>query len=353
MTRWTGQAVSRLSSLSRENWEQVWLCLVSVAAARLADRQQYWIDEKITRELVHRWTAWELLTVLPQYQPHLPTWYLLPEYAGVGVTLLVSLAALPVTVYAAIRAAQTVYGDANAGFLAGSLTAVSPFLATQAGWLRMYAPVTAFLSLGLWLTLDDRYRAAAIPVVTACFLHPFAVFGAVWFAGVALRDRDTVAGLATLTVGGLPTVLLVAINTSSTGLTQQSTGVGHGIAPSLLKIVLTPVSSLVGTPHYQFQIAAALAATLVLLWPLPDRRIAAWILLPVVGIPAASYLLHPVFRLKYFGFVAPAVAVLCANPQRSQQNKIILAGSIGLLLLLSWLFRPAPAIVSRRFMFWF
>lgn len=345
--------VLRRVATARDQFVYGFLCWFSFLAVAVADRNPLWVDEQITRELIQRWTVWELLTVLPAWQPHFPTWYLLPELAGWGAASLVSLVALPVTVYATIRAALAVYDRPDAAYIAGVLVATSPFLSVQAGWVRMYAPLTAVLTVGFWLGLDARYRQAAVAMLAASLMHVFGAFGAVWLALHAFRRGRRRLAVGVGIAGCLPAFLLLALNTTSEGVTAQSTGMGHGITPGLLEVVLTPVSSLLGSPHTSIQVVGVLVVTLLLLVPYSDRRVVSWILLPVVGIPLASMLVHPVFRLKYYGFVAPGVALLVAHPRRSRWHQAAVSAVIVGLLLLMWLQRQIPVLVTRRFIFWF
>lgn len=354
---WT---VSRLLTMARE---QVYfgeeravyllLSLLSTLYVIQAGRDREWVDEQITRELIGRWDWWELLTVLPLYQPHYPTYYLLPELAGWEATIVVSMVSLPVTVYATCRAAQSVHDSFHAGALAGVFVATSPYLGTQATWIRMYAPMTALLSVGLWLGLEERYRSAAIAMLAAAVLHVFGAFGAFWLAIIAFREHAYRTSVTLLSLGSLPAAGLLWLNTRDVGITQQSTGVGHGIAPGPLEIILTPVSSLVGSPHYLFEVVGVAIVSAILVTTLVDVRVWAWVIAPVCAISAASYLVHPVFRLKYFGFLAPAIAILLVSPDRDTRVQVVLVIVVTGLLVISWLQRLMPAIVTRRFMFWF
>lgn len=326
---------------------------ISLILVQFADRGQHWVDEQITRELIHRWNVWELLTVLPLHQPHYPTFYLLPELAGWQATRFVSLLALPVTVAATARAARALDYPPRAAFLAAALVATSPYLAVQASWIRMYAPLTALLTVGFWLALASSYRRATVVMMAAAVLHPFGAFGPVWLAlNLARRHRwRSAAGIGVL--GCLPAGLFVALRTGGRAINTRTTGMGHGIEPSVVELALTPVSSVVGSPHLLVQVTAVAGLTLLLLFPRGDVRVWAWVLLPVVGISLASYLVHPVFRLKYFGFIAPAVAVLAADPQRGRYHRGLIGLYFAGLLVVSWVLRSAPTIVSRRFIFWF
>lgn len=346
-------AVCQRLTASRDRLVYGFFCWFSFAAAAVADRDRLWVDEEIAHELIQRWDVWELLTVLPVWQPHFPTYYLLPELLGWDATAFVSIVSFPITVYATIRAALTLYDTPDAAYVAGALVAMSPFLATQAGWVRMYAPLTAILTLGFCLGLESNYRQAAVCMLFASILHIFGVFGAVWLAIHAFHNRQHGFGVAVGGFGALPASLLLAINTGQQGVTTQSTGMGHGIEPELLRIAVTPVASLLGGPHTFLQVLGVLVVTLLLLVPRVERQVATWILLPVIGVSVASHLVHPVFRLKYFGFVAPVIALLMANPERNRWHRRLIVVLAGILLSLSWIQRLIPVLVTRRIVFWF
>lgn len=330
---------------------------IAVLTALLADVEAFWADERITAGLVRENTAWDFLVQQPQWPPHLPTWFLVPELAGFEVTIWVSILAFAATVYPTYRLGNHYAGEAT-GFYAANLVAVSPYLAAQGSWMRMYAPVTALLTWGLWLAVDERPRPAAACMVTAALVHPFAVFGPLWLLIRRVRDQGWPAGPRLSTLGLLPTAIVVtAVLVRGPAFNPQSTGIHHGIAPEFTHVFLTPTASLLGAPHMLLQ--AGLMAILVGLVAAEldtDNDLLLWIVLPVVGIAAASYLLTPVFRLKYFGFIAPAVAVLVAMTGRNHHWSVGWTRTtvVLLLLALSWAQRLIlPAIVSRRFMLWF
>lgn len=334
--------------------DMVWLfAAVSLLHAFSLDRGPRWIDEQITRELIQRWTAWELLTVLPLHQPHLPTYYFLPEFAGWHATVAVSLVSLPVTVLAGAAAARAHYQSDTAAVITAGLIAVSPYLAVQSTWIRMYAPLTALLTVGLWLGLDGQRWRATVVMLAAALLHPFAVFGGLWLSLLALKDQRWRLGAVTAVLACLPSLALVAVTTGGREISTRTTGMGHGIEPGLLKLVLTPVASLTGSPHASYQVAGVLAVTALLVWPRPDWRLLAWIVLPGAGLAVAS-MVHPVFRLKYYGFVAPAVAIVAANPRRTGwHRRSVLWVLVGLMAVAVFFRFAGGGVVTRRFLFGF
>lgn len=346
-------AVACVPAATRQNMKLSLCLMLGFLTPFQAQLNGFWIDEQITIRLIQRWDAWEILTVMPTIQPHLPLWYLLPEVAGPPMAILVSILSLPATVYATFRLATSL-GGPPAGMRAGLLVAVSPFLAAQASWLRMYAPLTAILTWGLWTAYQRRYRLASACMLLAALIHVWGAFGVAWLAYRFATDGEvTRARLAILVAGLLPAAALLATHVGGDGFTQRSTGVGHAIQPDALRVVLTPISALVGSPHMLLQVLLVLAASGLVLRRWPDPDLAVWVGLPVVGIVAASYLLHPVFRLKYFGFLAPAIAVAATASQRPTWERLAIGALFGALFALSWLQRTVPVITTRRFVFWF
>lgn len=334
------------------NWktepERIGLPLIALIAVHTA-QADIWVDEEITLMLVDRWTAWELLTVLPVWQPHLPTYYLGVELLGHVAMLALSALSLPATVVFTMLASRAVHGDRQTSLMAGVLVSMSPFLAAQGGWLRMYAPITALLTAGLWLGLrsDDK---CVWPLVGASLLHPFAALGAIWNAIVNRGKASAAGAVASL----LPVVVLALVNVGPGGFTKRSTGVGHAIEPKLIHLVLTPVSSLVGAPHTANQVAAVLLVTLLIFIPINrkrqmvDWRLVMWITLPLLLIGLASHGLHPIYRVKYFGFLAPALSIAIADPRRSAYHNLLIGLGVGVLMAFSWTGRPEGLLVARR-----
>lgn len=325
---------------------------VSLLAPLHAGQAAPWVDEAVVMRLLDRWTLWEILTVLPTRQPHLPTWYAIAEVAGLHTVLAMSILSLPVTAYATYRLGCVVDGPVT-GFGAAALIAASPFLAVQASWLRMYAPLTALLSVGLWLGMADRPLGSWLAMLAGATIHPFGAFGVMWLGlRWARQHQVTPRRLAMLALGLVPTIALLAVHTGGTEFTTRSTGVGHGIAPSALQVAVAPLASLVGAQHTQVQVAVTLfvLGSAVLLWP--DLDLGLWILVPIAGIAVASYTLHPIWRVKYVGIVAPALAVGLVSNRPSWLRLQILAPLLGLVAL-GWYHEIVGVLTARRLTFWF
>lgn len=329
---------------------RIGLPAVALGVALLTDRG-LWGDERHVLENIASWTPVELVTELPQRKAHFPTWYFVPELLGFDVTLWLSLLAAPVAVYATLRAGEVLF-DRRSALLAGGLMTLSPFLAEQSGWLRMYAPLTAVMAVGLWLSLERRWRAAAMACVAASTLHVFGWFAPAWLAAVSIRERPRYAA-GVLAAGSAPNVVLFAYKGLLNGAAStSSTNVSHGVAPSLLKATLAPLAALTGGVGLGWlYVPAAVLAFALVLYP-ADRRLLAWVGLPTVGIALGSYLFWPVFVIKYYGFVAPAMALLAVDTRKPRRQRATVVGSMALLMALSWIARLDGAWVARRFWLW-
>jgi hypothetical protein len=152
----------------------------------------------------------------------------------------------------------------------------------------------------------------------------------------------------------VPTLVFLFVNTSSAGLTGRSSGMTHGLQPDLLKVVLIPVSSVTGGPQLVWHIAlvAALTVALVLLVDYREQwELVLWVVLPLAGIVTATYLVHPVFRLKYFGMLAPGVIVLFLANLRTRWQLAAVGGGLGVAVWVGWFYVVIGSIVTRYYAF--
>lgn len=325
------------------------IAAVGLLAVLLGDRADPWGDEHITIRLVEQFTPWEILTVLPTRQPHLPIWYLLPEFAGWEVTAAISAVALPVTVYATVRAGRVLYGHRPA-LMAGALVALSPFLVEQAGWMRMYAPLTALMALGLWFTLESRWRAAAGSLLAAAAIHVFGWFGPAWLSIVTARDRPRFA-VGLLFAGSIPGLFLASVkHLPSAGLSTQTTNMGHGRLLTYIDMGLIPTLSLSGAFIPVWFIPGIIVLSGLIFYR-SNPTLQQFVALPILGISAATWFLHPVYVIKYFGFVAPAVALMAVDPEKNIRKRLIILVALSSLYALSWSMILNQSFIARRIVF--
>lgn len=330
---------------------------VSVALVFMGDWYQWWADEAIAHRLVDRWNVWEILTVLPRHQPHYPTWYLLPELAGWKLTHLVSIACAPLTVLGTLRIAQALEYPRQNQYLAASLVATSPFLAVQFGWMRMYALLILASTYSVAFALERAHARAGAASVAAALLHPFGVLPAVYVAANALVERAYTTTTLTGVFAGTPLLAFLWVNVvepDGGGVTGSATGMTHGVVPDAFLVGLTPGAALTGSPHTLLQVFGCVVLFGALVLPgRSTHRLHAWIALPVVAIAGASWVVLPVFTLKYFGFIGPSVAVVLAGlyEDRVPWRRIAIAVTLALFAI-GWMQRFAPMLITRRFLFW-
>lgn len=331
------------------------MVVAALAALYVQSIRSFWVDEKIALAFVRRYGPVELLTEFPLIQPHLPTWYYLIEFFGPKLTIGISIVAFTFTTLGTYHLA-TEYTTRSRAVVAGFLTAVSPYLVVQSTWLRMYGVLWAVMTWGLYYGLTRRYRKSMAALVLGALVHPFGVFGPGWLALVLLARGDwTLRRLAVLAASGVPTLVFVSVNTSSTGgVTGGSTGMTHGLQPGALQVALIPVSSVTGGPQLVWHIALVAALTIALALLVDYRsqwELALWLLLPVAGIVTATYLVHPVFRLKYFGMLAPAVIVLFVANLRTRWQLATVGSGLVLAIWVGWFYTVIGSIVTRYYAF--
>lgn len=315
-------------------------------------RQPLWVDERITLMLVERWSALELITILPRYQPHYPIYYLLVEFAGPFLTRLIGALAMAGTTVVSMRMAGDLYSSQHSAAVTGMFVSMSPFLVVQAGWLRMYSILTFLLLTGLMYALRDDDRAS-VWFLAASMVHPFGLFGPLWNA----IDRRNARSVVVLIIGVVPLALLAAAHVFlkpipagyRVGANTFTIGVGHGTVPTLNMMFITPIAAFIGAPHLQLEAILMIAAMgLVVIWSMEhDMRLWLWIWLPVLVVSAAS-LIHPVYRVKYFGFIGPAFIVAMSDLKRPCKYWILIGVTIGFTLIISWIGRYEGALVARR-----
>lgn len=316
-----------------------------------------YVDSRITMDLIHRYDVWGILLNLPIRQPHYPTWYFLPELLGFDVTLLLNSAFFTVSSLLVVLTARRLYGSYFSQYFAAALITFSPFMATQAGWLRMYAPLSALVAAAIYLKTTDRRIPALVFSLLAAVVHPFGIFIAMWTAlWLWGRSERRLAGvLATLPV--LWGAAFIALNYLSIyrvdGEASLSNGLSYtgGNAPGLLEIVVAPVSSLTGSPVVASHVALALIITVIVLASGPRRDLLLLISGSVLSITVASYLLVPVFKLKYMAVISPAVALVLVDDKRPVRWQVVIVAGLAALYLIGWVYRHERALNIRSFVF--
>lgn len=339
--------------MSRFDREHVLLELIaalSILTATLVKFSVPYIDQQITADLVARLTPWEILTRLPLLQAHYPTWYFIPEFFGMAGATALSVVSFPVTVVALGLTAHAVYDDFRSAYAAAFLAVFSPMLATQAGWGRMYAPLTALLSVTLYLTITKRWRWAVASSLVAAAIHPFGIFGAIWVSIQAYRDDAGWARFVALPPAIVLVVFLsIKLGRNNVDSVAHAVSYAAGTVPTTTGTLIAPVASIAGSPSSLAHIMMMMLL-LLLAWDFEaDRRLLTFVALPILGIATASYLVLPVFRLKYMTIAAPGVIVLLASNNRPVVRQVALYSGIAMLYLLGWYLRAHRALNIRRY----
>jgi hypothetical protein len=330
-------------------WSRRTLALFSLLPVAIM-QSPYWGDELIVLKLVGRWGVRGVLAELPVHQPHFPTWYLFVELGGPYAAEAASVACMPLTVWWTVGAAKELY-DSESASLAGMVIAVSPFVASQAGWLRMYAPLTALSALALRLVLAGDHRSP-LAALAAFSLHPFGLLLVLWEAAVG-RTRSSVHAFLAAAGASAAYGLLKLTKTGDTPGRPPAvdrTGVGHGVVPEWYELAAAVGASLAGSPRFRAGVAAAAVCSAVALHT--DRRVALWSGGYVLALLAASALVHPVWELKYLGVVAPAAAVGLADPRSGRWRWAGVAAFAALAALNLYLARLGAPVAHRMYL-WF
>lgn len=316
-----------------------------------------YVDSRITMEMVRRYDVLGILFELPIRQPHYPTWYLLPEIFGRDVTLSVNAALFTVSALFVVLTARLLYGSYFSQYFAAILVSFSPFMATQAGWLRMYAPLSALVAAAIYFKMaGDRAPAAGVSILAAA-VHPFGAFISIWTAlwlwtegesrlAAALASLPALWGAAFMSVNYLAIYRAGAEASLENGLSYTG-----GTAPGAFEIVVAPVSSLAGSPITASHVALALIVTVLVVASRPRADLLLLVAGSVLSIAIASHVFYPVFKLKYTAVVSPAVAVILADDGRPVRSQAVIVIGVAILYFVGWAYRYERALNTRSFVF--
>lgn len=327
---------------------------MGVVSTFIAENERLWVDEVITVSIIQRMGYWKILTTVPINQPHLPTYYLFLETVGPWLGHIASIVALPVTAILTVWTGYELFEDRFRAHIAGVFVATSPFLARQATWLRMYSILIAIMTVGLYLGIKSEYRQSAIAFTVAAFVHPFALLGMGWLLLVSWLDTGRIKiKFRWLILSVIPTVTLVLVKLLFDGNESAPTDVTHGTVPGIIKTVLLPMTALLGSKYLFSQAVLAVVLFGLLLHPLPDKRLVLYIAVPIIGIIGATVIIHPVFRPKYFGMIAPAVALVAVQKRELPYQEWYIGMLFAVLYASMWLWTGSGSIVTRYYQFYF
>ncbi|PSQ31968.1 hypothetical protein BRD16_00315 [Halobacteriales archaeon SW_6_65_46] len=313
-----------------------WLALTVALAAVLRFAglgvEGLWIDEIITIRFLAEYTPVQLLTAIPSRQPHLPTYYVALDLwrglfgAGAVTLRFPSAVAGTLSVPVAFLLVRRLY-DSTAGLLAAVTIALSSYHIADAQAVRMYAAVTlgVLASTYLFARLDDGRRLIAAYLASTLFtlsLHPFAVFLPLIHATVLATDRVAPTVERTWTTPDTRWPVAVALFPV---LVVGVFGVASFLSGARLTFVATPgpreIATVLGSflgqwPWPWNAVVGGSCGLLALVGLWAGRRepatrlLACWLVVPVFGLLAVSYLATPVLYDRYAVVAAPALPFL-------------------------------------------
>lgn len=320
------------------------LALAAILRLFRLGAEAYYIDETITLTFVHRFSAVELLWVIPFRQPHVPLYYVLIDGwttlfgTAEAVTRLPSVLFSVAMVGALFVLGRRCYSD-RVGLLAAFLAAISPFQVIYAQWTRMYALLGLLAVIGTLAAYavveGERDRRLTLYLIASgllCATHVYGLFLLlahwVWFgtryrgASVALKRRLRRAVLASgllaspwVAILGLKTVAPGWYSGRDAGLYVSSIDAAFPFFPSDAHHLAPAVQWLFG--GYQsgavLWVFTAVVAVSVL-WAVAGRRrpdpagwlLIAWLIVPL-AVALAISTAHPIFKFKHAMVVAPAL----------------------------------------------
>lgn len=362
------------------------------------DSDTLWLDEALSYSFATSQSAWDILFVLPRVDPHPPLYYLVLHYwiklAGGSEfslrfpSVVFGAAAVPVLYVLTVR----LY-DYRTAVLSSSIVAIAPFQIAYSQEARMYSlfvflTVTSMYFLVRWLQESSKWSAIGYGITTVLlgYTHVYALFiiavqnlYVVRWNGKRVDSSapsfkrwigiQTGVGVALLPwVGVLVGRAFLSRASATSWLTPPEVGqilatpvvwvTGIGVHPALILLVpltsaavLTYVVATVysGQPRYLPTAGADLSAVIDF-----DRfqrlregeLILFWVSVPVVSGISLSYVVEPIYAIRYTVAAAIAFYVLVAKgidliyPRRARYALAV--------LLVVGLLAPLPAHYTDR-----
>ena len=319
----------------------------ALASYRLGAKSM-WLDE--TASAAHaRLGLHGLWTVVSRTDPDMGLYYVLLHFwvrvFGYGeaairsMTVVLAGLAVPVMVLLGTR----LFGR-RAGLVAGLLLTLSPFFIRYEQTARSYAIVVLLVLLSSYffvVALEKPSRATLLGYVLASSLAIYAHYFAAFVLIVQAFTLLAVKRRAAFTPRWLIVAAAVIVLCAPEAVFAHRAGTG-GISwisePGLIALVHLPA---------QLAGETILAGLLVLLTcyglarAVSDRRgwktwfVAAWLVVPVILVFAASKLGHPLFVTYYLIIVLPAFLLLAAVGVVSLSERTPTAIAVGLLVVFS------------------
>lgn len=311
-------------------------------------------DEQITIDLIRQYGPTDLATKIPRVQPHFPLYFLLLDAWSLALPLetarAVSMLAgslVPVVLFVWLT---DILGDQRAKLAAG-LVVVSPVLASQSHWLRMYALLTLAVVASWWaawryLYGDGRAFTYGVLALLTLALHPFAVAAVasqcLWLTLEQCQSDwrphfpRIVGGLMlTAAVGGV-WLLARILTVHGTGTIEPDAMHMEYATRPLIRAAVLPITTLTGTIYTTAFVLLALVLTGY--YMLATIRSRLWISrhgrlgICWVGCCLAflyvGHAVRPILMLKYVAWLGPGVAVVVATLSRGTRLESVGIGGI-------------------------
>lgn len=362
------------------------------------DSNTLWLDEALSYSFASSQSAWEILIVLPQIDPHPPLYYLILHYwiklAGVSEFALrfpsavFGAAAVPVLYVLTIK----LY-DHRVALLSSSVLAIAPFQIIYSQEARMYSlfvllTITSMYFLVSWLTSSSNWSAIGYGITTVLlgYTHVYALFiiaaqnlyAVRWYGPMLEKSmpsfRRWIGIQSGIGVMLLPWVGMLV----GRALLSRSNATSWLTPPGIGQIIATPVVWVTGAGvHLALILLVPLTSAAILIYVIAavyseqpryvptmgidlsksidfDRLrrlregelVLFWVSVPVISGILLSYLVEPIYAIRYTIAAAIAFYVLVAKGIdliQPRRIRYILAA-----LLLVGLLAPLPGYYTER-----
>lgn len=283
-------------------------------------------DEQILMGWVAMSSWDQLLTQTHIAYPHYPPYYVVVKLWGtvapVETVRFFSVACSIATVLLTYRIALGNFSRRTAG-LAAILLALSPVFAIQSHWIRPYPLLGLVITAAWWTILTDDVRSYRWPAWAALSIATIWVhlFGIAFVAGMVayqlLRRDIHLTAFVVVGLNALASLLLIFGRLlPSESVQAGSADLSHiNAPPELLDMVLTPGVLMVGgilTPVHYFIGAGVSGLILAALIRHRHYAVVCWAVVPIFAVAIGSHV-APVFQLKYFSVIIPALAIVVAH----------------------------------------
>lgn len=344
------------------NLRRHWLLGVAIAVLLASTSVAFWPvfgDERLLLEWVttQPWSRVALSTHIKF--PHYPPYYLVVKAWGsilpVETVRVVSVAASVGTLLVTYDIGRRRWGR-YVGGVAVVLLALSPLFAIQSHWIRPYPIFALLVCLSWWCILRERVRWVAWATVATLVVwwHLFGVVfvGAqlVWLAYQRTWHWPALAAVvANMAASG---VLILGRIQGAGGLRSGGRNITHVTTPpGIVDLLVTPGALVMGGFGFSVQAVAIVVVSAMALLGLRRRpALALWVGVPLLSVAVGS-MIEPVYQLKYFSAVAPAV-VLAISAWLRQYGTAAVVFTLAPVVLVQIVTRLSEVAASNKGAFW-